>query len=130
MWTTYKRIQRHCYAMRGVPYMLRPMYGLRRPKARIPGTDIAGTVEQAGPGGRIGPAKTAVHRAGHGDQDVTGENPADLEQRQDAPNLAVLDCHEVARRVAQHVLNHPLPRGEVERRTVRRGPDKVVPFLL
>ncbi len=41
-----------CYAMRGVPYMLRPMYGLRKPKARIPGTDIAGTVEQAGPGAK------------------------------------------------------------------------------
>jgi NADPH:quinone reductase-like Zn-dependent oxidoreductase len=36
------------YGMQGVPYLFRPMYGLRRPKVRIPGTDIAGTVEAAG----------------------------------------------------------------------------------
>ena len=37
------------YGIRGVPYLFRPMYGLRRPKARIPGTDIAGTIEAVGP---------------------------------------------------------------------------------
>lgn len=36
------------YGMQGVPYLFRPMYGLRRPKVRIPGTDIAGTVEAVG----------------------------------------------------------------------------------
>jgi NADPH:quinone reductase-like Zn-dependent oxidoreductase len=36
------------YGMLGVPYLFRPLYGLRRPKARIPGTDIAGTVEAVG----------------------------------------------------------------------------------
>jgi len=36
------------YVMRGVPYVMRPVFGLRRPKARVPGTDIAGTVEAVG----------------------------------------------------------------------------------
>jgi len=36
------------YVMRGVPYVMRPMFGLRRPKARVPGTDIAGQVEAVG----------------------------------------------------------------------------------
>ena len=37
------------HGIRGVPYLFRPIYGLRGPKARIPGTDIAGTVEAVGP---------------------------------------------------------------------------------
>jgi NADPH:quinone reductase-like Zn-dependent oxidoreductase len=36
------------YVMRGVPYVMRPMFGLRKPKARVPGTDIAGQVEAVG----------------------------------------------------------------------------------
>jgi len=36
------------YAVRGVPYLFRPMYGLRRPRVRVPGTDMAGTVESVG----------------------------------------------------------------------------------
>jgi NADPH:quinone reductase-like Zn-dependent oxidoreductase len=36
------------YVMRGVPYVMRPMFGLRRPKVRVPGTDIAGKVEAVG----------------------------------------------------------------------------------
>ncbi len=36
------------YVMRGVPYVMRPVFGLRRPKARVPGTDLAGTVEAVG----------------------------------------------------------------------------------
>ncbi len=38
------------FGVRGVPYLFRPTYGLRRPKVRIPGTDIAGTVEAVGTG--------------------------------------------------------------------------------
>jgi NADPH:quinone reductase-like Zn-dependent oxidoreductase len=34
--------------MRGVPYFLRMATGLRKPKHRVPGTDIAGTVEAVG----------------------------------------------------------------------------------
>ncbi|CAN5757684.1 NAD(P)-dependent alcohol dehydrogenase [soil metagenome] len=37
-----------CHIIRGVPYLFRPMYGLRSPKAPIPGTDLAGTVEAVG----------------------------------------------------------------------------------
>lgn len=36
------------YIMTGVPYILRPAYGLRRPKAPVPGTDVAGRVEEVG----------------------------------------------------------------------------------
>src|ERR1700682_5042297 len=34
----------------GVPYIARPAYGLRKPKNRVPGTDVAGTVEAIGQG--------------------------------------------------------------------------------
>ena len=34
--------------MRGVPYLMRMVTGLRKPKNRVPGTDIAGTVEAVG----------------------------------------------------------------------------------
>jgi len=34
--------------VRGVPYIMRMGTGLRRPKTRVPGTDIAGTVEAVG----------------------------------------------------------------------------------
>jgi NADPH:quinone reductase-like Zn-dependent oxidoreductase len=34
--------------MRGVPYLMRMVTGLRRPKNRVPGPDIAGTVEAVG----------------------------------------------------------------------------------
>ena len=39
-----------CHGIRGVPYAMRPIFGLRRPKARIPGTDMAGSVEAVGAG--------------------------------------------------------------------------------
>ncbi len=39
-----------CHIIRGVPKLFRPMYGLRRPKAAIPGTDMAGVVEAVGTG--------------------------------------------------------------------------------
>ena len=34
--------------MSGLPYIARPVYGLRRPKAGVRGTDVAGTVEAVG----------------------------------------------------------------------------------
>jgi NADPH:quinone reductase-like Zn-dependent oxidoreductase len=36
--------------MRGFPYIARPVYGLRRPKVGVRGTDVAGVVEAVGPG--------------------------------------------------------------------------------
>jgi len=36
------------HVMRGMPKIMRPVFGLRRPKDRVPGTDIAGTVEAVG----------------------------------------------------------------------------------
>ena len=36
------------YGMRGVPYIMRPVFSLSRAKNRVPGTDIAGTVETVG----------------------------------------------------------------------------------
>ena len=36
--------------LRGVPYVMRPMFGLRAPKVPIPGTDMAGVVEAVGSG--------------------------------------------------------------------------------
>jgi NADPH:quinone reductase-like Zn-dependent oxidoreductase len=34
----------------GVPYIARPAYGMPKPKNRVPGTDVAGTVEAVGKG--------------------------------------------------------------------------------
>jgi NADPH:quinone reductase-like Zn-dependent oxidoreductase len=34
----------------GLPYIARPVYGLRKPKQPVRGTDVAGTVEAVGPG--------------------------------------------------------------------------------
>ena len=40
-----------CHLMRGEPYLMRILgFGFRRPKNRVPGLDVAGTVVAAGPG--------------------------------------------------------------------------------
>ena len=36
------------HVMRGVPYILRPVFGLLKPKNEVPGTDVAGKVESVG----------------------------------------------------------------------------------
>ncbi len=36
------------HGIRGVPYVLRPVFSMARAKNRVPGTDIAGTVEAVG----------------------------------------------------------------------------------
>ncbi|HEY5277170.1 MAG TPA: alcohol dehydrogenase catalytic domain-containing protein, partial [Coriobacteriia bacterium] len=36
--------------MSGLPYIARPVYGLRKPKNIVRGTDVAGTVEAVGSG--------------------------------------------------------------------------------
>ena len=36
--------------MSGLPYVARPVYGLRKPKAGVRGTDVSGTVEAVGSG--------------------------------------------------------------------------------
>ena len=39
-----------CHQIRGIPRLFRPLvYGTRRPRMRIPGTDVAGVVETVGP---------------------------------------------------------------------------------
>jgi NADPH:quinone reductase-like Zn-dependent oxidoreductase len=38
--------------MSGLPYIARPVYGLRKPKNAVRGTDVAGTVEAVGTGVR------------------------------------------------------------------------------
>ena len=38
------------HLLRGVPYVMRMVVGLRKPKREIPGTDVAGRVEAVGGG--------------------------------------------------------------------------------
>ncbi|MEU4740695.1 NAD(P)-dependent alcohol dehydrogenase [Actinosynnema sp. NPDC023658] len=38
------------HILRGLPYAARPVVGLRRPRNRVPGLELAGTVEAVGPG--------------------------------------------------------------------------------
>jgi NADPH:quinone reductase-like Zn-dependent oxidoreductase len=38
-----------CHMVRGVPYIMRPVFGLRGPRKRVPGVDFAGKVEEVGP---------------------------------------------------------------------------------
>src|SRR3989442_12121603 len=40
------------HLMRGIPAIIRLTTGLRRPKSPVPGVDVAGAPEQAGPAGR------------------------------------------------------------------------------
>lgn len=41
-----------CSLVRGKPYLYRLLYGIFKPKIRIPGIEVAGVVEDAGPGAR------------------------------------------------------------------------------
>jgi NADPH:quinone reductase-like Zn-dependent oxidoreductase len=63
------------HVMTGMPYLLRIMgFGLRAPKARVGGTDVAGTVEAVG-------------------EDVTNSGPAmtcSAPAREPSPNMHVL----------------------------------------
>lgn len=43
------------HIMAGLPYAIRPGFGLRKPKARVRGQDVAGTVVAVGPGSRSQP---------------------------------------------------------------------------
>lgn len=43
------------HIMAGLPYAIRPGFGLRKPKARVRGQDVAGTVVAVGPGSRYRP---------------------------------------------------------------------------
>ncbi|HEY5905907.1 MAG TPA: NAD(P)-dependent alcohol dehydrogenase, partial [Actinomycetota bacterium] len=43
------------HIMAGLPYAIRPSFGLRRPKTRVRGQDVAGTVVTVGPGSRSQP---------------------------------------------------------------------------
>jgi NADPH:quinone reductase-like Zn-dependent oxidoreductase len=43
------------HIMAGLPYAIRPSFGLRKPKARVRGQDVAGTVVAVGPGSRSQP---------------------------------------------------------------------------
>ena len=38
-----------CHVIRGLPKAMRPIFGLRRPRSSIPGTDLAGTIDEVGP---------------------------------------------------------------------------------
>src|SRR5438045_1305519 len=65
----------------GVPYIARPAYGLRKPKNRVPGTDVAGTAEAVGP---------SVTELRHGDEVFGWCKGAFAEYAYDAANDLVI----------------------------------------
>ena len=74
------------YAMRGVPYVMRPVFRMSRAKNRVPGTDIAGAVEAVGksvtlfePGDEVfGWCKGAFAQYVAVSQDALAAKPANL----------------------------------------------------
>ena len=80
------------YGMRGVPYIMRPLFSLSRAKTRVPGTDIAGTVETIGasvaalkPGDEVfGWCKGAFAEYAAVSQDALALKPANLTAEQSA----------------------------------------------
>ena len=36
-----------CHVMRGVPYVMRPVFGLLKSRNRVPGTDVAGRLKRS-----------------------------------------------------------------------------------
>lgn len=80
------------YGMRGVPYIMRPLFSLSRANNRVPGTDIAGTVETVGtsvaalkPGDEVfGWCKGAFAEYAAVSQDALALKPANLTAEQSA----------------------------------------------
>ncbi len=80
------------HLMRGEPYLLRAGSGPTRPKHRIPGIDVAGTVESVGRGvGRLGPGdavsgwcRGALAEYVSGDEQAFATKPAHLSSEQAA----------------------------------------------
>jgi NADPH:quinone reductase-like Zn-dependent oxidoreductase len=72
--------------MNGLPYIARPVYGLRRPKNPVRGTDVAGEVEAVGPGVSRFKAGDKIFGAAIGSfaeyaaasEDALAEKPANL----------------------------------------------------
>jgi NADPH:quinone reductase-like Zn-dependent oxidoreductase len=80
------------YGMSGVPYLMRPVFSLSRAKNRVPGTDIAGTVEavgnsvtQLGPGDEVfGWCKGAFAEYVSASEEALAPKPANLRFEQAA----------------------------------------------
>jgi NADPH:quinone reductase-like Zn-dependent oxidoreductase len=78
--------------MSGLPYIARPVYGLRKPKAPIRGTDAAGIIEATGPGvTRFAPgdevfgwAKGSYAQYAAASEDMLAPKPATLDFEQAA----------------------------------------------
>jgi NADPH:quinone reductase-like Zn-dependent oxidoreductase len=89
--------------MRGEPKLFRPMYGLRTPKKRVLGYDIAGTVESIGkdverlaPGDEVfGACKAALAEYASTGEDKLVPKPAELtfEQAAAVPTSALAALH-------------------------------------
>src|SRR5262245_30709676 len=84
-------------------------------------------VEQRGGDLRVVPAQPTVHAIWNREQDVTSAESADLEKREDAPDVAPGKRDEVMGNVTEDLFDQLLPCGQVKKRAVGRRRDKAIP---
>ena len=105
--------------MTGTPYVMRVMTGLSKPKIRVPGTDVAGTVEAVGTQVQEPPARGWVWLVRRRLRRVRARNRGSVRHETGQPHVRTGGRR---RRVRQHCA--PAPSRRRERAARAEGPDQ------